>query len=198
MTQDEFNALPPEAQATIRSGLLLQQMLADKEGGSAARFLAEKVAKKANPAFQTTEDLTAPVVNRVLAEVEKKLGERDQKTAQERAEAKLQEQIGSAISQHGYTDEGIKRILTRMQEKGVGDFETAMLADLQAHPNTPAVPPGSAEHMDWNFYPGLQQGDNADFFNGKLVGAPGIEEDPGAWARATALRYLDGSIKLPQ
>lgn len=196
MTQEEFNSLPAEAQATIRAGIMFRQLLGNKETADAAFALAEKAQKASNPSYRTAEEIAAPYVQKALADVDAKLKARDDESAKRDAESRLRSQIDAAKTEHGYTDEGIERILKNMTENGVGDFPTAMKADLHDHPVS-AVPPGTADQMDWNFYPGLESGDNKGFFDGTQSGSPGITEDPSAWSRATALKYLNGDVKLP-
>lgn len=196
ITAEQFASLPAEVQATLRAGVLMQQLLGNKDTSAQAFALAESAQKKINPGYRTSEEIAQPFVERAMAEVTKKFAERDAAAATREAETRLQAQIAAAVSQHGYTEEGIKRVLTTMQEKGVGDFETALKADLMDHP-APSVPPGSSEAMDWNFYSEIEQPNVKAFFDGSATHSPGLTQDEDAWARAAALRYLDGSVKLP-
>src|ERR1700690_3606553 len=116
ITPEQLAALSPQAQATLRAGVLMQQMLSDTEAARAIQPIVERAAKKANPSYMTAEDVAAPIVARVRKEFEDKFAERDKKAEDDRAVANLQAQINAAKSSDGLTDEGIANILTQMKD----------------------------------------------------------------------------------
>ena len=194
MTAEEFAALSPQAQATLRAGLLMQQILADAEGAKAISPIVERAAKKLNPALQTTEELAAPYVEKALQQVRDEFAKRDKKSEEERAVTTLQSQIASAKEQDGLTDEGVANILKQMQDKGVGDFETAKKAYLHDRPAQPSTP-GSSDQMHWNAFETMSSGDQKPFFFPE--GIPSITDRPDVWEREMALKYLNGQVELP-
>lgn len=195
MTQEEYAKLPPEAQATIRAGVLMQQLLSDPDAAKQLMPLVDKAAKRANPAHVTVEEQAAPIVERVLKQVDEKLAARTKDELDNAAKTKLEAQIAAAKADRGFTDEGIKNILTMMQQQNIGDFDAAVKAYLFDHPPTPAAPPGNGDRMDWGFYHQIQKGDAKPFFFPD--GEASITENPEAWERETALKYLKREIDLP-
>jgi hypothetical protein len=192
---DELANLSPQAQATLRAGLLMQQILRDADAAKALQPIVEKAAKAANPAYQTVEDVAAPIVERVRKEFTEELAKRDKKTADERAVADLQTQISIAKDTDGLTDEGIANILKQMQDKGVGDFEIAKKAYLHDRPSPSSTPGTSSDQMHWNAYETMAAGDQKPFFFPE--GMPSISDRPEVWERETAIKYLNGQVELP-
>lgn len=195
MTNEEFAALSPQAQATLRAGVLMQNLLADADSARQILPMVDKAAKKVNPAHQTLEEQAAPIVERVMKEVETKISARDKKFEEDSAVARLNAQIKAAKETDGFTDEGIQNVLKLMQDKGVGDFEIALKAYRSDHPAQPATPPASHDQMRWNAFETMQSGDQKPFFFPD--GIPSITENPEAWEREQALNYLNGRVALP-
>ena len=195
MTPEEFAALPAEAQATLRAGLLMQRLLSDADAAKSIAPIVEKAAKKVNPAYQTAEDVAAPIVARVRQEFADEFAKRDKKSEEDRATQNLQAQIEAAKREHGLTDEGIGNILKQMTDKGVGDFEIATKAYLHDRPQQSATPPGGTNSLHWNAYETMQAGDQKPFFFPD--GMPSISDKPEVWERETALKYLNGEVELP-
>ncbi len=195
MTPEEFGRLAPEAQATIRAGLLMQQLLADADSARTILPLVDKVAKKSNPAHITVEEQAQPFIDRALAAVDAKLAERDKKAQEEQAVASLQAQIDAAKANDGFTDEGVKNVLKLMQDKGIGDFDSAKKAYRYDNPDPSATPRGASDQMNWNTYESMGAGDQKPFFFPD--GVPSITDSPEAWEREMALKYLRGDVALP-
>lgn len=195
MTPEEFQQLAPEAQATVRAGLLLQRLLADKDTASKVLPLVEQQAKKINPSYQTVEESAAPIVERVRQEFLDEFKRRDKKAEEDRARANLDSQV-EAAKKAGFTDEGVSRVLQLMTDRGISDFDDARaLYERQA---APALPRSAGASMDWNFYHSLNGDGVKDFFSGKSSGGPSLTENPDAWARSAALGYLEGRMPLPE
>jgi len=195
MTPQEFAALPPEAQATLRAGLLMQNLLADNEAARQILPMVDKAAKKLNPSYITTEEQAAPIVDRVVKQIDEKLSARDKKAEEEAAVSRLNKQIEDAKSSDGFTDEGIQNVLKLMQEKGIGDFESAKKVYRFDNPAPSQAAPTSSTQMNWNAYETMQSGDNKNFFFPE--GVPSITDSPEKWEREMALKYLDGQVSLP-
>ena len=196
MTNEEFNRLSPEAQATIRSGLLLQQMLANADSARVVLPLVDAAVKKANPSHMTVEEQAAPIVAKMREEFQAELSKRDKAAAEASAIAGLTAQIAAAKANDGFTDEGIANVLKQMEEKRIGDFDAAKKAYLYDHPAPSATPAMSTQQMYWNTYEGMNSGsEKAMFF--PEGGIPSITQNPDVWERETALRYLNGDIALP-
>jgi len=193
MTNEEFNRLPPEAQATLRAGLLMQQLLADSDAAKALMPLVDKAAKKANPSYLTVEDQAAPIVAKVREEFQAELSKRDRATAEERAKTEMQAAIDRAKAE-GFTDEGLGNIL-KVMERGVANFDDAKKIYLSDNPPQPATPPGGTDSMDWNVYETMGSGDQKGFFFPE--GMPSITENPEKWERGMALKYLNNQVGLP-
>lgn len=191
----DYSQLPPEAQATMRAGLLMQQMARDPESARALQPIADRAAKKVNPTHQTAEEIAAPFVQQVLAAVDQKLAERDSKDAVKQTSARLEQQIAAAMENEGFTQEGIKNILETMQSKGIADFETAKKAYRFDNPAPTETPRSVSDSMYWNVDKNMQVGDAKSFFFPE--GVPTITENPEAWEKETALKYLNGGVALP-
>lgn len=193
--------LDPDAasrvRATLNAGTVLQDLLADADAARAIIPLADKVAKKRNPAHMTTAEIAAPIVEQALAQVDAKLAARDAKVAEEAATASLAAAIAKAKADDGFTDEGIKNVLDLMRSNGIADFEAAALKYRQHNPLPKTPSPGASERMDWGFYHEIQSGDQKAFFDGTATHSPAMIDDPEAWQRAAALKYLSGEIGLP-
>ena len=197
---EALSALSPTDQArvvgTLNAGDALQKLLADPEMARAVLPLLDKAAKKANPAHVTVEEQAQPFIERALAEVDKKLAARDKKTDEDQAVANLNAKIAAAKANR-YTDEGIKNILTLMQETATSDFEIAVREYEHRNPKLAATPAGATDRMDWNFYDEIQGGDLKSFFDGTATKSPSLTDDPEKWQRAAALKYLNGDLPLP-
>lgn len=196
MTNEEFARLDPRIQQTIRSGLLMEQMLADADTARAVLPLADKMAKKANPSHMTVEEQAEPIVARVRAEFQEELSKRDKKAAEDVARSELQSQIAAAKQNDGFTDEGIGNVLKLMTDKGVADFEIAKNEYQRRNP-TPSTSPGTTDRMDWNFFHEINAADAKGFFDGTDAKSPAMVDNPEAWERANALAYLNGRVDLP-
>lgn len=196
---DFFARLDPDTQnrvrATLQAGELMQEALRDADAAKAIIPLVDKLAKKKNPAHQTTEELAAPIVERALAQVDAKLAERDKKSEKERQEAEMAAKITHYIENESFTDEGIKGVLKIMQEKGVGDFDIAAREYRRENPIPDPTPGASTDRMYWNVDGEMRRGSEKPFFFPD--GGPSITDDPEMWARETALQYLNGKVALP-
>ncbi len=195
MTPQEFAALPPEAQATLRAGLLMQQLLADSDAARQLLPMVDKAAKKINPGYITTEEQAAPIVERVTKELEAKFTARDKKAEEDAAVSRITSQIADAKSKDGFTDEGISNVLKMMQDKGIGDFESAKKAYRYDNPAPAESAPMSSTQMNWNAFETMAAGDQKPFFFPD--GIPSITENPEAWERETSLKYLNNQVSLP-
>ncbi len=180
---------------TIRAGEAMTAMLQDSEASRVVNDAADKLAKRRNPAHQTTDDVAQIYVDRVLAKVDEKLAERDKKSSQQQAEDQLAVKIASLKSKDGFTDEGIAGVLKLMQDKGVADFDIAAREYMREHPvATPTT--RMSERMYWNVDGVMNSGNEKDFFFPK-DGRKTITDDPDAWERDTALMALNGEIDYP-
>lgn len=197
LTEAQFSALPPEAQATLRAGVLMQAILQDAEAAKTLTPLADKAAKKLNPSHQTAEEVAAPFVAAVRSEFTAELTKRDKQAAEERATTELQSRIATWKSDHSLTDEGVTNILKTMQDKGVADFDIAAKAYMADHPTPEAAPQLATESMNWNAYESMRSGDQKDFFFPEGNGIPTITENPEVWEKEQALRYLNNRVSLP-
>src|SRR5579859_502932 len=200
-TLDELlNDLPGDIKArvvnTLQAGVAMQAMLADPDAARAVNAAADGVAKKRNPAYQTTDDIAKPYVERALQLVEQKLSERDQRAANEAAANDLASKIARLKEQDGFTDEGIQGILTVMKEKGVADFDIAAREYRREHPTAADLPARMTDRMYWNVDKQMAAGNEKAFFF-PTDGTTSITENPEMWERETALKYLNGEIGLP-
>lgn len=195
MTNEEFAALPHEAQQTIRAGLAMQAILADADAARVVLPQIERVTKKQNPAYVTIEEQAAPIVERVIKQVDEKLSARDKKAEEDAAVTRLNAQIQSAKDKDGFTDEGIQKVLKMMQEKGIGDFDSALKVYRYDNPPAQTLQPTSSSRSNWNAFHEMQAGDNKPFFFPE--NSPSITENPQGWEKDTALKYLNGETGLP-
>lgn len=197
--EEALSSLSPDAQArvvaTLRAGDLMQKMLSDSDAARQILPLADKAAKKFNPAHVTVEEQAQPIVDRVMKEIETKISARDKKSEEEQAVAHLNSQISDAKKNNGFTDEGIQKVLKLMQDKGIGDFELALKAYRYDNPAQPETPLASTTQMRWNTFETMNAGDQKGFFFPE--GIPSITENPEAWEREMALKYLNGDVSLP-
>lgn len=179
---------------TLQAGTILQEMLTDPAAAKALNQISDQVAKKKNPAHQTADDIAKPYVEQVLAAVEAKFAERDKKSAEDAAVNSLAEKITYYKSKEDFTDDGIKGVLALMQSKGIADFDIAAREYRREHP---LPQPRMNERMAWNFDQSIRSGNEKPFFFPEGEGVPSITENPEAWEREQALRYLSGEIALP-
>ena len=187
--------LSPEDQsrvmATLQAGAAMQALVADPDAAKAILPIADKVAKKKDPAHQTLEDRAAPLVDRVMADVDKRFADLRKENEENREKGKIDAAVAQAISE-GFTEDGLKGVLEIMK-RGVANFDDAKKVYLAEHPApSPSLP---SDRMDWNVYNEIAAGDEKGFFFPE--GAPSITEDPEKWERAMSLRYLRGDVALP-
>lgn len=193
--QDLDPATRARVEATLRAGDAMSVMLQDAETAQAVNAAADKLAKKRNPAIQTTDDIAQRYADAVLAKVDEKLSARDKKSAEDRAANELTAKIADLKSTDGFTDEGIQGVLKLMQEKGVADIDIAAREYRREHPvNVPQ--PRMSDRMRWNVEGQMQVGNEKPFFFPE-DGTPTVTQDPETWAQETALKYLNGEIELP-
>lgn len=196
MTDFDYSTLPPAAQATLRAGLLMQQILKDPASARQLQGIADKAAKAVNPTHQTAEEVAAPFVERVLQAVDQKFAALENKTAAAATTARLEQQINDAMTKEGFTEEGIKNILETMKTKGIADFDTAKKAYRFDNPAPdPSASRTVSDSMYWNVDKNMQVGDAKSFFFPD--GVPTITENPDAWEKETALKFLNNEIGLP-
>lgn len=179
---------------TLQAGAILQEMLADPVAAKELNKLSDQVAKKKNPAHQTADDIAKPYVDAVLAAVEAKFAERDKKSQEDSAVNALADKITHYKTKEDFTDDGIKAVLALMQSKGIADFD---IAAREYRRENPPPQPRMNERMAWNFDQSIRAGNEKPFFFPEGDGVPTITENPEAWEREQALRYLSGEIALP-
>lgn len=188
--------------ATLRAGDLMTAMLKDPDASPHIQRLADKTAKKLDPAHLTVEDQAKPFVDQVMAEVDRRFKERDEGNAKTSAEKTMEAWV-AARKAEGFTDEGISNIAKIMQ-RGVANPDDALKIYRMDNPANEEAATGNPNYY-WNVGGEMQRGDNKDFFfpqTGIPIAQEGMTPSQGqgqaeAWARETALSYLTGRTALP-